>query len=616
MKRFLALFITSILIISLLTSCTGGEQVQTTPTPTPVPKDIDPSQVNYLTETWVATEIAFQSNKEYKKNAQFFVTLDASFTNRETGTNLIIPAFWDGGNVFRVRFAPTEYGIWDYVTICADDDSLNGLTGAVGANVYKGEHKIYKHGFVRAELGTKYFMYNDGTPFFYLGDTHWALFSEEFDSAGNHAAGIQTDSHFKYIVDKRVEQGFTVYQSEPINAKFTVATAVTEQDVEGFKDADRYFKYLAEKGIVHANSQFFFATTIYQLKDFEYLEKLSRYWVARYGAYPVLWTLGQEIDNPGREELTKDNDPWVKVATYMHKYDAYQHPLSAHMHGMSRVTPTGVGTGFDYASHKKPTSVEEKITHGGVSFYTSDEVTEATGHNWWATQTSIPRSWQMNFVQYEEFWKSNKLAIAYEGKYDHLWADDVICRTQAWGAYLSGLAGHGYGAQDIWCYKSDYSKFEVTGVGGIQITPTDKAIVWGEAIELESGYQMGYLASFMQKLEWWKLVPDFNYQNRIIPELGVAAGYNDYPDMACYTCAYYEDKVTVIHFYNQSTKTGTLVGLDSSAEYDLTWYNPRTGEYREKERIKCNTTDKNGKGAYIMGRKPGSKDWVMLLERV
>ncbi|MBR6766071.1 MAG: DUF5060 domain-containing protein [Clostridia bacterium] len=82
----------------------------------------------------MATEIVFQSNKEYDKNAQFFVTLDASFTNRETGTNLIIPAFWDGGNVFRVRFAPTEYGIWDYVTICADDKSLNGLTGVVGAN--------------------------------------------------------------------------------------------------------------------------------------------------------------------------------------------------------------------------------------------------------------------------------------------------------------------------------------------------------------------------------------------------------------------------------------------------------------------------------------------------
>ena len=69
MKRFIALFVTSILIISLLTSCAGNsEQVQTTPTPTPVPKDIDPSQVNYLTETWVATEVAFQSNKEYKKN--------------------------------------------------------------------------------------------------------------------------------------------------------------------------------------------------------------------------------------------------------------------------------------------------------------------------------------------------------------------------------------------------------------------------------------------------------------------------------------------------------------------------------------------------------------------
>ena len=56
---------------------------------------------------------------------------------------------------------------------------------------------------------------------------------EEFDSAGPNAGEIKTDSHFKYIVDKRVEQGFTVYQSEPLKANLNVAEGIiAEKNIE------------------------------------------------------------------------------------------------------------------------------------------------------------------------------------------------------------------------------------------------------------------------------------------------------------------------------------------------------------------------------------------------
>ena len=41
-----------------------------------------------------------------------------------------------------------------------------------------------------------------------------------------------------------------------------------------------------------------------------YLEKLSRYWVARYSAYPVIWTLGQEVDNDPYQD---ENSTWNAV---------------------------------------------------------------------------------------------------------------------------------------------------------------------------------------------------------------------------------------------------------------------------------------------------------------
>jgi hypothetical protein len=46
----------------------------------------------------------------------------------------------------------------------------------------------------------------------------WCAAEMEFDEAGEHAGDLQTNSHFKYIVDKRAEHGFTVYKSEPIGA--------------------------------------------------------------------------------------------------------------------------------------------------------------------------------------------------------------------------------------------------------------------------------------------------------------------------------------------------------------------------------------------------------------
>lgn len=108
---------------------------------------------------------------------------------------------------------------------------------------------------MNAENGTRYFTYSDGTPFLYIGDTHWTLLTEEYDSAGDHAGNIDTDSHFKFLVKERVNQGFTVYQSEPIGGKFNLTDGIQESDIEGLRDADRYFEYIAKAGLVHANAE-------------------------------------------------------------------------------------------------------------------------------------------------------------------------------------------------------------------------------------------------------------------------------------------------------------------------------------------------------------------------
>ena len=590
----------------------GTPSAGSTPAPTPTPEDIDPSTVDIITETWVATEISFKSQKEYnyKKAEPMDVIMDVVFTNRTTGTSLTIPTFWSDDVTFTVRFAPTEYGIWDYKTVCASDDSLNGLTGTVGANVYKGDLDIYKHGFVTTN-GSKYFVYADGTPFFYLGDTHWNMFAEEFDKPGSHAGNTGATSHFKYIVDKRVSQGFTVYQSEPISAPFTLANGFQYTDLRGFKEADGYFQYIAEKGLVHANAQFFFASDMSEklANDDAYLEQIARYWVARWGAYPVMWTLAQEIDNDFYSERgdhpfwNYQNNPWVKVAEYINKYDAYNHPLTGHQENTGATTITGAGTGNNKSGN-------------GISVFFSDDVSQKTGHNWWGVQWSPSLTGQASSEVAKDYWNSPKVAINYESRYCYLWTKNFGARAQGWISYLSGMYGYGYGAIDIWLYKSSYNIDAESNDGIETITKADKKVEWSESIEFESGYQVGYMKQFFSYLDWWKLIPDFNDQVYFNPDRGVPGDNGKYPTSAIYTCATDGNDTYVVYFYNKTTRTGMLGNMDGNAIYTLQWFNPRTNQYIAiSQEIKPNTTDKNGAPGYQLPDKPDNEDWVLLVTK-
>ena len=597
MKKFLALLLIAILLVPTGCKTTEPEQIEIV--------NIDPSLVDAVTDNWVALELAFVSDKEYNtvKAEQFYVDLDIVFTHRATGEALTIPAFWDGDNLFAVRFAPTKTGLWDYETFCETDASLNGIIGTVGSNTYLGGLDVYEHGFVTTDYNKKYFTYDDGTPFFYLGDTHWSMFTEEFDSAGDRAGDLETDSHFKYIVDKRVEQGYTVYQSEPIGAPFDVTNGFSRQALKGFQEADGYFKYIAEKGLTHANAQFFFATAFPQklAEDTETLDQLCRYWVARYGAYPVMWTLGQEVDNDMYKGNKGDtlwwdhtNNPWVTVAEYLHKYDAYSHPLTGHQEGSRYTSVTGRGTDI---SNK---------TNYGASVFLSDEVTEKTGHDWWGAQWKF-RLDKMGYSENaKDYWESPKVAINYEDNYAYLWTEDYGARARGWISLLYGFFGYGYGCIDIWYYKSDYEMNEDSNYDGVDIvTVEEKQKTWADAVELPSGYQVGYMREFFEAFEWWNLVPDFEDHKYFAPQ-----------EDTLYACATIDNDLYVYYFYSRETnQTGWISNMDPDAKYTVQWFNPRTNEYGDTYEIKANTKDLNQQPAYLLEDKPDTEDWVVLVKK-
>ncbi len=87
-----------------------------------------------------------------------------------------IYGFWDGGNIFKVRFVATTPGKWQWTSGSnqPDDKGLNNVTGELTAIDWTAADKQQnpnRHGFIRATENGHALQYADGTPFFLVGDT-------------------------------------------------------------------------------------------------------------------------------------------------------------------------------------------------------------------------------------------------------------------------------------------------------------------------------------------------------------------------------------------------------------------------------------------------------------
>ena len=83
-------------------------------------------------------EQGFESSNDYSSGGSDSVMMDVVFTHKRSGETLVRPAFWDGGSLFFVRFAPTRSGKWEWKSSCPQDASLDGLEGTSAARSMKG----------------------------------------------------------------------------------------------------------------------------------------------------------------------------------------------------------------------------------------------------------------------------------------------------------------------------------------------------------------------------------------------------------------------------------------------------------------------------------------------
>jgi hypothetical protein len=505
-------------------------------------------------EQWRVAEISLASSKSYA-NPFMDVDVTAIFTG-PGGESIQRPAFWDGGNTWKIRFAPTRTGLWTYRTSSTDtqNDGLNKRSGTIRSVAYKGSLPIYQHGFVKVSQNGRYLTYADGAPFFFLGDTHWLMPHEKWDACNKPGC----ESEFKFMVDRRVTQKFTVYQSEPQGLDGQAWNAgVTEVYPEKFTDLDRKFQYIAEGGLVHATALGCHSQALDLTGPGA--ARLARYWVARYGAYPVLWFTAQEFDinYPQYEEI------WKQAAEAISATDGYHHPITGHYYS---------------------TALGQNATYWG----------DQPWHSYFMLQNGHGR--QARPVFYQFYWEFSpaKPFLESEANYEQILNGAVnshMVRVSAYTAIQSGSLGFGYGANGIWndiyaegdegCCVKDYG-----------FTP------WQEAIDFEGGDQMTYLYNFYTALDWWKLEPRFrdpSWAKLANPEQIILKSDGN--------------QVYVVHFGNITTKTGLLKNMQPGASYTAKWFDPRKGEYTEIS----TSVQPSSNGEWEMPPKPDEQDWVLLM---
>ncbi len=522
---------------------------------------------------WKRTDIVLTSEKEYE-NPYTDVDIDAVFTH-ESGETVHLYGFWNGGSEWRVRFSPTKTGVWSYVITCSDvsNASLN-VSGSLTAVENTGSSDIDRHGFVKISANGRYFVHDDGTPFYWLGDTNWQAPNYVSVTRCNYP-GCVCGNQFKHEVDDRLAKGFTVYQTyfDSGESDGGGQRSTTEEpglwlrqydlpDVSTFNSKiDGMFDYLAEKGMVIALGFGVHASTVTAMGR-EALDRFSRYLTARYASYPVVWITAQEITGP------EHFDAWVSSARIVDAGDGYNHPHSAHQY------PLRVENEF----------VEKLDRESWHSFYALQG-----GHGGIITQKSL----------YEGYWNNTRAGFAKPFVETEANYEDIICgtfngysasRISAWKANMCGSYGFTYGVTGIWA--NNYSTAGNTGwFGSFSFEP------WYMGLDKPGSFEMKHMAAFFKYADFSRLVPRFNDES-----------YSDLTDETKVVSSSTNADTYVAYFYNKDLSTGELRGLDPEAHYSAKWYNPLTGCFVE---ISAQIDAKDGR--YTIPEKPTSGDWALLV---
>ena len=421
------------------------------------------------TEANVVVEIPFRAEKAYTNPFQE-VTLGVVFTD-PGGAEKTVPAFWAGGNEWKVRYASPVMGTHCYRTQCSDanDAGLHGVEGQVEIKPYNGKNPLYRHGPIQVSKNGRHFEHADGTPFLWLGDTWWKGLCKRLPWEG-----------FKELTANRKAKGFNVvqvvcgpYPDEPDHdprlaneGGMPYDTSYTHINPKYFDYADRRIEHLVGEGLMPV----IFGAWGYHMRTVG-VEKMNRHWrylIARYGAYPVAWSVVGEVFKGGPQ--------WIEVAQYVRETDPYRRAATIHSQ-WARGHMSDAVLDFDMIMPGQGGAFGAKPPLGDWK-HTPIRTTAIV-------QAAYAKTPPMPLVIGE---------ICYE---DHMMTNGPELQRQVfWSSILSGVRGYTYGAEGLWQMNSETER-------GAEYAFTP----WLEAVHYKGSTQLGRGKKLLEAYPWWRFEP-------------------------------------------------------------------------------------------------------------
>jgi hypothetical protein len=540
------------------------------------------ASISVTTSANVPVEISFTSAVDYSDPFNE-VILDVVFTDPK-GLSRKVPAFWAGGHNWKVRYASPQIGLHHWWTECSNknDSGLNEVKGIVNIVPYHGENALFMHGPIRIASDSRHFEYADGTPFFWLGDTWWMGLSKR----------LIFPEEFKQLTADRKDKGFNVvqlvaglfpdmYPFDPRGANeagFPWEKEYTSIRPEYFDAADLRLKYLMDQGFTTCivGAWGYFMGWMGEAK----LKAHWRYLIARYGAFPVVWCAGGEVNLPWYRvpDFPYDDQAqalkWCDIMRFIRTTDPWHRPLTVHPTAVRAFTARHVVDDeslldFDFLQTPHMGSfmdVEVPVVNTVVQSRAASPV--------------------MPVINGE---------CCFEMLLDQTPAEKP--RHMFWLCMINGAAGHTYGANGIWQLNR---KGDPHGASPTAGAPTNGygLITWEEAMHLEGGRQVAAGKTWLSNLPWWTFQPHFTW-------VTWAAEKSDVPPGAIGCPNGYRV------FYMIEAKPVVLHQLEPGSTYSIKYYDPVDAKETDGGFF---SADSKGKTTLLAPKY--NHDWVVLIQPV
>jgi len=415
----------------------------------------------------------------------------------------------------------------------------------------------------------RFLIKEDGSLFFYLGDTAWELFHR-----------LTREEADLYLKD-RAAKGFTVIQAVVL-AEFdglTVPNAYGHLPLENndpAKPIESYFRhvdYIVDKaqslglyiGMLPSwgdkwNRKWGVGPEIFTPSNAEdFGEFLGR----RYREKPIIWILGGDR-NP-------ENDSHLSIiralARGLKKGDGGNHLMTYH--------PQGWGNSSTWF-HKDDWLDFNMFQSGHGARDVPNYKFTTTNYNLAPTKPTIDG--EPRYEDHPIDWKPEKG-----------WFDDFDVRQAAYWSMLAGACGHTYGNHNIW-------QMLQPGRAAISSARTN----WRQALTQPGATQMGYVRKLFESRPVMKLVPD----QRLVRE--------DQGETADHLRAARAEDDSFAFIYTPTGKTVAVEASRVSAKrVRAYWFNPRDGKSSEigifaRSEIREFKPPTTGRG----------NDWVLVLDDI